>query len=179
YTPAKRLTWMNTSVGAVPGAVPPLIGWASATGHIDQGGWILFAMLFIWQHTHFFPIAWLYKNDYQQAGFRMLPVLEDDGKKTFFLTVFTAIVLLPVSMLLCGTASTGPAYCAGSFLLGALLIASAVRLSRRPSRAAARAVLLLSLCYLPVILAAVVVDRYCIQPNTNLHAWLETFWRWT
>ncbi|HEY9717055.1 MAG TPA: heme o synthase [Trichormus sp.] len=179
YTPAKRLTWMNTSIGALPGAIPPLIGWASAAGQIDSGGWILFAMLFVWQHTHFFPIAWLYKDDYEKAGFRMLPVLESKGENTFRLTVLSAIALLPISMLLYGTEFTGIAYPIGSALAAIVLIAAGFRLSWRPSRPAARAVLVLSLFYLPVILAAVLVDRYGTQFVGQIHAWLEPVWRWT
>jgi heme o synthase len=179
YTPAKRLTWLNTSIGALPGAIPPLIGWASARGQIDFGGWILFVMLFIWQHTHFFPIAWLYRSDYELAGFRMLPVLESKGEKTFQLTLVTAIALLPISMLLVGSNWIGTAYIFGSGLFGVLLIAAGFRLSRQPSRAAARTVLLLSVCYLPVILAAVLLDRYGAQIGSQLHVWLETVRRWT
>lgn len=149
YTPAKRLTWMNTSIGALPGAIPPLIGWASTRGQIDAGGWILFAMLFVWQHTHFFPIAWLYKDDYQKAGFRMLPTLEKDGSRTFGLTAFSAIVLLLISMLLYGTKFVGYAYGIGSIAAAIFLIAAAIRLCREPSRAAARSVLLLSLFIFP------------------------------
>lgn len=179
YTPAKRLTWMNTSIGAIPGAIPPLIGWASARGQIDLGGWILFAMLFLWQHTHFFPIAWLYRDDYQKGGFHMLPVLEVKGEKTFLLTIFSAIALLPISLLLFGLGVTGYAYCVGAALGGILLIAAGVHLSRQPSRAAARSVLYLSLCYLPVILAAVILDRYGAHLGGQWHAWLEAVWRWT
>ena len=179
YTPAKRLTWMNTSIGAVPGAIPPLIGWASATGQIDPGGWILFAMLFLWQHTHFFPIAWLYRDDYQKGGMRMLPVLEITGEKTFRLTILAAIALLPISMLLYGLGLTGYAYCFGAVLFGVLLIVAGFRLSRQPSRAAAHSVLILSLFYLPAILAAVVLDRYGSQFGAQFHGWLETVWRWT
>jgi protoheme IX farnesyltransferase len=179
YTPAKRLTWINTSIGALPGAIPPLIGWASARGQIDPGGWILFAMLFFWQHTHFFPIAWLYRDDYQKAGFRMLPVLESKGEKTFALTVLCAVALLPISMLLYGADFIGLAYGIGSTLGGIVLIAAGFRLSLRPSRTAARAVLLLSLFYLPVILAAVVLDRYGIQLVGHIHEWLEPVLRWT
>jgi heme o synthase len=179
YTPAKRVTWLNTSIGALPGAIPPLIGWASARGQIDPGGWILFAMLFVWQHTHFFPIAWLYKDDYQKAGFRMLPVLESKGEKTFLLTVLSALALLPISMLLYGRDFTGTAYCVGSALFGILLIAAGFRLSRQPSRAAARAVVFLSRFYLPVILAAVLLDRYGMELGSHVHEWLEPVWRWT
>jgi len=179
YTPAKRLTWLNTSIGALPGAIPPLIGWASARGQIDAPGWILFAMLFVWQHTHFFPIAWLYKDDYQKAGFRMLPVLESNGKKTFLVTLLSAIALLPISMLLYGTAFAGFAYGIGSTLGAVVLIAAGFRLSQHPSRAAAHAVLVLSLFYLPIILGAVVLDRYGMQVVGHFYAWLEPVLRWT
>jgi heme o synthase len=178
YTPSKRLTWINTSIGALPGAIPPLIGWASARGQIDAGGWILFAMLFFWQHTHFFPIAWLYRDDYKKAGFRMLPVLESKGEKTFALTVLSAVVLLPISMLLYGASFIGLAYCIASTLAGIVLIAAGCRLSHRPSRAAARSVLVLSLFYLPVILAAVVLDRYGGPLVSHFHEWLELVCLW-
>jgi heme o synthase len=179
YTPAKRLTWTNTSIGALPGAIPPLIGWAATRGQIDAGGWILFAMLFLWQHTHFFPIAWLYKDDYRKAGFRMLPVLESNGNKTFALTLLSAVCLLLVSMLFYGAKFIGFAYGIGSIVASLFLIAAAVRLCRKPSRVAARSVLFLSLFYLPVILAAVVVDRYCPQLTSHIQVWLEPIFRWT
>ena len=178
YTPAKRLTWLNTSIGAIPGALPPLIGWASARDEVTAGGWILFAMMFLWQHTHFFPIAWLYKDDYEKGGFKMLPVLESDGKKTFLLTVLSAVALLPVSMMLCGLGLTGPAYCVGAAFCALILIAAGCKLVQQPSRKAARNVLLLSLLYLPVILVAVVLDRSGEFGHTLL-SWLETVWRWT
>jgi len=179
YTPAKRWTWMNTSIGALPGAIPPLIGWASTRGQIDAGGWILFAMLFLWQHTHFFPIAWMYKDDYQKAGFRMLPVLESDGSKTFGLTVLSAVALLPISMLLYGTKFVGFAYGIGSGIASIFLIIAGIRLCLEPSRTAARSVLFLSLFYLPVIFAAIVMDRYCPQFTSQIQVWLEPLFRWT
>ncbi len=120
-------------------------------------------MLFIWQHTHFFPIAWMYKDDYQKAGFQMLPVLESTGEKTFRLTVLSAIVLLPISLLLYGTTFIGCAYLIGSTMACILLIAAGFRLARQPSREAARAVLVGSLFYLPIILVAVLLDRYGMQ----------------
>ena len=178
YTPAKRLTWLNTSIGALPGAIPPMIGWAVARGQIESGGWILFAMLFLWQHTHFFPIAWLYKGDYQKGGFKMLPVLESNGKKTFFLTILSAITLLPVSMLLYFLSGAGFAYCLGSLICGLLLIAAAIRWSRHPSREHARAILLLSVIYLPVIFIAVVLDRYGAQMGSYFHEYLGILLRW-
>jgi protoheme IX farnesyltransferase len=179
YTPAKRFTWLNTSIGAIPGAIPPLIGWASARGELDPGGWILFAMLFLWQHTHFFPIAWLYKDDYEKGGFQMLPVLELNGKNTFRLTILSAIALLPVSLLLYAMGLTGYAYCVGAALFGAFLIAAGFKLAQQPSRKAARNVLFLSVFYLPVILVAVVLDRYGTTFGNHFLSWLETVWRWT
>lgn len=167
YTPSKRLTWLNTSIGAIPGAIPPLIGWAAAKGQIDPGGWVLFAMLFLWQHTHFFPIAWLYRDDYQKGGFRMLPVL-NKGELTFVLTILSAVVLLPISLLLYGFNLAGYVYLFGAAFLGIVLIAGGFRWRREPSRPAARMVLLLSLCYLPLILVTVVVDRYGAQLGSYL-----------
>jgi protoheme IX farnesyltransferase len=163
YTPAKRLTWMNTSIGALPGAIPPLIGWAAARGQIDAGGWVLFAMLFLWQHTHFFPIAWLYKDDYQKGGFQMLPVLESRGEKTFLLTIFSAIILLPVSVLLYSLGLAGLYYCVVAIMLSLILIIAGLRLFQQPSRQAARRVLFLSLCYLPIIFVTIILERYCIK----------------
>jgi len=136
YTPAKRYTWMNTSIGALPGAIPPLIGWAAARGELGLGAWILFAMLFLWQHVHFLPIAWLYRSDYAKAGFRMLPVLEANGEKTFLLTVLSALAPLPISLMLYGLNLTGTAYGVGAAMLGILFIAAGIRLSRKPSRGA-------------------------------------------
>ncbi len=169
YTPAKRWTWLNTSIGAVPGAIPPLIGWAAASGTIGSGGWILFAMLFIWQHTHFLPIAWLFKNDYRAAGFKMLPVLEDSGVKTFALTIATAILLLPISAMLYWTGNpfAGPTYCLAAGIGGLALIATSVQWWKNRSREGARLVLLMSLVYLPALLTAIVVDR------------LWRLWQWT
>ena len=83
YTPMKRLTWWNTSVGAIPGAMPTLIGWAAASGSLDWGAWVLFAVLYIWQHPHFFAIAWMYKEDYARGGLQMLPVVKPDGISLF------------------------------------------------------------------------------------------------
>jgi heme o synthase len=166
YTPAKRWTWLNTSIGAVPGAIPPLIGWAAASGTIGLGGWILFAMLFIWQHTHFLPIAWLFRDDYRAAGFKMLPALENSGEKTFWLTIATAILLVPLSATLYWSNNplAGPAYALASVIGGLTLIASSIKWWKNRSRAGARMVLFVSLLYLPALLVAVIVDRV---------------WRWT
>ena len=159
YTPAKRLTWMNTSIGAVPGAVPPLIGWAGACGQIDQGGWILFTMVFLWQHVHFLPIAWRYRDEYRKSAIpdashartRRATDFPPDavGCRTTFAELNAVVRIF----------NDWPAYCFGSAVLAALLIAMTVRLARRPSIGAARAVMVISLFYLPVILATMVLDR--------------------
>src|SRR5499425_3159642 len=99
YTPLKRITWWNTTFGAIPGAIPPMVGWAAATGHVGPGAWVLFAILFAWQHPHFFAIAWMFRDDYRAAGFRMLPVIEPSGLKTVRLTVGFSLVLVGVSLL--------------------------------------------------------------------------------
>ena len=94
YTPMKRLTWLNTSVGAIPGAMPPLIGWAASTGTLHIGAWILFAVLYIWQHPHFFAIAWIYRDDYARGGLKMLPVVKPDGKNMFTQVILFSPVLI-------------------------------------------------------------------------------------
>lgn len=99
YTPLKRLTWLNTSIGAIPGAMPPLGGWVAATGQLDPEAWILFAILFLWQHPHFYAIAFMCKEDYARANFQMLPVLEKDGKRTNRQIIWHSLLLIPVSVM--------------------------------------------------------------------------------
>src|SRR5215468_8811813 len=98
YTPLKRITWWNTTFGAIPGAIPPLAGWAAATGHVGPGAWVLFAILFAWQHPHFFAIAWIYRDDYRTAGFKMLPAIEASGVRTVQFTLGFSLILLGVSI---------------------------------------------------------------------------------
>lgn len=162
YTPLKRVTWLNTTIGAVPGAIPPLIGWAAACGEIGLGGWILFSMLFVWQHTHFLPIAWLYKEDYESAGFQMLPTVDESTVRTFALTIGTAIILLPLSAMLYldGKSFAGPSYGVAVLIGGLTLVATSVQWKKNPaSRKAARMVLLMSVLYLPALFVAVILDR--------------------
>ena len=98
YTPLKRVTWLNTVVGAIPGALPPLMGWAAARGELAGGGWALFAILAFWQMPHFFAIAWMYRDEYAEAGFQMLPNVDPDGRRTARQTVSHTLGLLPVSL---------------------------------------------------------------------------------
>ncbi len=92
YTPLKRITWLNTMFGAIPGAIPPMAGWTAATGRVDPGAWALFAILFAWQHPHFFAIAWMFRDDYRAAGFKMLPVIEPSGRRTVRLTLAFSLI---------------------------------------------------------------------------------------
>src|SRR4029453_4066681 len=98
YTPLKRISWWNTTFGAIPGAIPPMAGWAAATGHVGPGAWALFAILFAWQHPHFFAIAWISRDDYRAAGFKMLPAIERSGVRTVRLTIVSSLILLAVSL---------------------------------------------------------------------------------
>src|SRR5258708_34979828 len=94
YTPLKRITWLNTSFGAIPGAIPPMAGWVAATGRLDLGAWVLFAILFAWQHPHFLAIAWVFPEDYRAAGFKMFPFIQPNAKPMFSQTVLFSILLL-------------------------------------------------------------------------------------
>jgi protoheme IX farnesyltransferase len=159
YTPLKTRTSLSTFVGAFPGAVPPLIGWASARGTIGVEAWVLFAILFLWQFPHFLAIAWMYREDYTRAGILMLPVVEPDGRVTGQQIVLYTVMLLPVSLLptLLGTA--GKIYFAGAIVLGLAFLCFSLRAAFSKSRQAARQLLLASVIYLPVLFIVMVLDR--------------------
>jgi protoheme IX farnesyltransferase len=158
YTPLKRLTALNTLVGAIPGALPPLIGATAARGHFNAEGWCLFAILAVWQLPHFYAIAWLYRDDYRAAGLRMVSVADTSGRKTAWHALASSLVLLPVSLLpvWLGWASLFYSGCATLLSLGFILIA--VRFVYQPQRPQARALFLASITYLPLILAALALD---------------------
>ncbi len=159
YTPLKTRTSLSTFVGAFPGAVPPLIGWASARGTIGVEAWVLFAILFLWQFPHFLAIAWMYREDYTRAGILMLPVVEPDGRVTGQQIVLYTVMLLPVSLLptLLGTA--GKIYFGGAIVLGLLFLYFSLRAAFSKSRQAARQLLLASVIYLPLLFILMVLDR--------------------
>jgi protoheme IX farnesyltransferase len=159
YTPMKRLSWLNTSIGAIPGALPPLIGWAAATGSVGLGGWVVFAILYLWQHPHFFAIAWMYRHDYAKAGFKMLPVVYPGGLSTVVQVLFFSVLLVPVSLLPTFLGMTGWVYFTGVLALGIGMLAAGVIFARERSHAAARRVLRASLIYLPVQFLLIIVDR--------------------
>ena len=158
YTPLKRLSSLCTLVGAVPGATPPMIGWAAATGHLDRTAAVLFAILFFWQMPHFLAIARLFRDDYRNAGMVMTGVQEDDPQ-AYRHMIFYCVALIPVSASLSWTGATGTIYLVGSGLLGLGFLASAVRAASRPSRQTDRAAFFYSLIYLPTLLSLMLIDR--------------------
>jgi protoheme IX farnesyltransferase len=159
YTPLKTRTSLSTMVGAFPGAVPPLIGWAAARGTIGLEAWVLFAILFLWQFPHFLAIAWMYREDYSRAGILMLPVLEPDGRVTAQQIVVYTILLLPVSLLPAVLGISGKVYLYGAIVLGLLFLYSSVRAAFSKSRQEARRLLLASVIYLPLLFILMVLDR--------------------
>ncbi|MFN2515697.1 MAG: heme o synthase [Pyrinomonadaceae bacterium] len=159
YTPLKTRTSLSTMVGAFPGAVPPLIGWAAARGSIGIEAWVLFAILFLWQFPHFLAIAWMYREDYGRAGILMLPVVEPDGRVTGQQIVVYTVLLLPVSLLPAVLGISGRAYLYGAIVLGLLFLYSSVRAAFTKSRQEARRLLLASVIYLPLLFILMVLDR--------------------
>jgi protoheme IX farnesyltransferase len=159
YTPLKSRTWLSTLVGAFPGAMPPLIGWAAVRNDLAVGGWVLFAMLFLWQFPHFYAIAWMYREDYERAGIRMLPVIEPDGKSTSRQIVAFAAILIPVSVIPVALGMAGWIYLAGAVLLGLFYLYSGVETARLRTGVQARKLLQASVVYLPLIYVFLVVNK--------------------
>jgi protoheme IX farnesyltransferase len=159
YTPMKRFTVLNTLVGAIPGALPPLLGSTAARGHFTAEGWTLFALLACWQLPHFYAIAWLYREEYRAAGLRMVSVEDGTGRRTGMHAVISAGVLLPASLLPIWFRTSGFFYGATAVVLSLAFIALAVRFARAPSRPTARGLFLGSITYLPLMLLALIIDR--------------------
>jgi heme o synthase len=159
YTPLKTKTSLSTMVGAFPGAVPPLIGWTAARDSLSIEGWVLFAILFLWQFPHFLAIAWMYREDYGRAGILMLPVVEPDGRVTAQQIVVYTLMLLPVSVLPTVLGMSGRIYLAGAVLLGLLFLYSSLRAAFSMSRQQARRLLLASVLYLPLLFILMVLNR--------------------
>jgi protoheme IX farnesyltransferase len=159
YTPLKQRSPHSTTVGAIPGAMPPLIGFAGAAATLTPQAWILGAILFLWQFPHFYAIAWMYREDYERAGIRMLPVVEPDGESTARRMVICSLALIPVSLLPAFWQMTGNIYMIGAALAGAMFLYYSWRVFGDRTRVRARGVLLASVIYLPILYGLMVLDR--------------------
>ncbi len=159
YTPMKKVSSLATLVGAVPGAIPPMMGWTAATGEIAPGAWALFGILFLWQLPHFLAIAWMYRTDYARGGFPMLPVVDPTGKRTGRQAVLWGAALIPVSLAPSALDLTGATYFVGALALGLAFLGSCFAFARAISFQTARRVLRVSIVYLPVILIIMLIDR--------------------
>lgn len=158
YTPLKTRTTISTAIGAIPGAMPPLMGWTSAANEISIGAWSLFVLLFLWQFPHFFAIAWIYKEDYSRAGILMLPVVEADGKLTARQIVLFSIMLVPVSFAPFFFGFAGPIYLAGAAVLGLWFLFESFRAARGRTAEKAKRLMFVTILYLPLIFGLLVAD---------------------
>jgi protoheme IX farnesyltransferase len=159
YTPLKRRTSFGTVIGAIPGALPPIIGWAAVEGALPAEPWVLFGIMFLWQLPHFLAIAWMYREDYARAGFPMLPVIEPDGRSTGRQAVVYAAALVPVSLAPSVLGMTGGIYFGGALVLGLAFLWLTLRFARSRSAADARRVFFGSIVYLPVLWILMIVNR--------------------
>jgi protoheme IX farnesyltransferase len=159
YTPLKRVTWLNTAVGAIPGALPPVMGWTAARNELTGESWALFAILFFWQIPHFLAIAWMYREEYAQAGFVMLPAVDPDGSRTGRQAVSHTMGLLTVSLMPYLFRLAGPLYLLGALVLGTAFLVAAVLFSHQMTRARARQLFFISILYLPLLLGLMVFDK--------------------
>lgn len=159
YTPLKRVTWLNTWVGAFPGGLPPLIGWAAARGDLGAGGWALFGIQALWQLPHFMAIAWIYRDEYARAGYQMLSVLDPDGRRTGRQAVIQTALLLPASLLPFALGLAGLLYVCGAALLGLCFFWLALQFARQLTLRNAQHLFYFSLIHLPVLLTLMVVNK--------------------
>lgn len=159
YTPLKRVTWTNTLIGAIPGALPPLMGWTAARGELSGEGWALFAILAFWQIPHFMAIAWLCREEYAKAGFVMLPNLEDGGSRTAQQSVSNALALILASLCPFAFGLCGRVYLAIALILGVGYLGCAIRFARQLTARRARQLFLASIIYLPLLIAALVGNK--------------------
>jgi protoheme IX farnesyltransferase len=160
YTPLKTRTVWATAIGAVPGAVPPLIGWAAARGTLGVGAWVLFGILFLWQFPHFHAIAWMYREDYARAGIRMLPVVDPEGRATFTQIIFTAAILVPFSLLGAVTGLAGVHYFFGALALGLMLVEVCVWAAANKTNIRAKWLMHATVIHLPLLLGLMILDRF-------------------
>jgi protoheme IX farnesyltransferase len=159
YTPLKRVSTFNTALGAVPGALPPMIGWAAARGTLNAGAWMLFAILFFWQLPHFFAIAWMYRDDYARAGFQMISSDDRSGERSASQSVFFCMLLFVVAGLPAFLGIATVFYLLAELILGGVFIAVAMRFLKTRARADARRLFITSIIYLPLLLGALVLSK--------------------
>src|SRR5579864_7038607 len=159
YTPLKKRTVWATFVGAFPGAVPPMIGWAAATGHLDKGAWLLFAILFFWQFPHFHAIAWMYREDYARAGILMLPVVDRQGTRTFRQIIGTAIALVGASLLPAIVGLAGVQYFFGALVLSTALVQVCLWAARAKTNVRAKWLMHATVLHIPLLLGLMVFDK--------------------
>lgn len=162
YTPLKKRTPLSTAVGAIPGALPPLIGWAAAHGSLSLGGWILFAILFFWQFPHFMSIAWMYREDYARAGIKMLPVVDRDGNSTFRQIICTSAILVWVSALPAVIGMAGIGYFFLALVLGMILLQVSLWANRSRTNARAKWLMHATVAHIPLLLICLVLDKLAI-----------------
>jgi protoheme IX farnesyltransferase len=163
YTPLKRVSSLATLVGAVPGALPPVMGWTAVRDNLEPGAWALFGILFLWQLPHFLSIAWLYRDDYAQGGFPMLSVADPDGRRTARQAVLYGAALVPVSLLPSVLGLTGTAYFVGALALSLAFLGCSVAFAAARTQVRARRLLLASVLYLPAILLVMLIDRLAAE----------------
>lgn len=158
YTPLKTRTWLNTTIGAIPGAMPTLCGWSAAMNSLEFGGWVMFAILFAWQHPHFYAIAWMYRDDYEKAGYKMLSVVDRHGARLFIQVLLFSLLLLAVSVVPALTDMAGGVYLAGAVALGLYVLAASFRFVAIHNRKEARRLLFSTIVYLPALLLVILAD---------------------
>ena len=159
YTSLKRVSTFNTALGAVPGALPPMIGWAAARGTLNAGAWMLFAILFFWQLPHFFAIAWIYRDDYARAGFQMISSDDRTGERSASQSVFFCMLLFIVAGLPAFLGIATVFYLLAELILGAVFVAVAMRFLKTRARSDARRLFITSIIYLPLLLGALVLSK--------------------
>lgn len=163
YTPLKTRTTLSTAVGAIPGALPPMIGWAAAHGTLSLGAWVLFTILFVWQFPHFMAIAWMYREDYKRAGIRMLPVIDGKGDATFRQIVMSSAVLVWVSALPSVVGMASIRYFFGALILGMLLLQAGLWANRSRTNVRAKWLMHATVAHIPLLLLWLIVDRLTIR----------------
>ena len=159
YTPLKKITWLNTSIGSIPGALPILGGWTASAGSIDGMAWVLFAIMYLWQHPHFYSIAWICRSDYAEAKLKMLPVIEPDGNSTIRQIFWHLLLMMPITFLPFIQGTLGLFYMIGAFMITSAFFVSALPLARNRTDKSALLLLKASVFYLPSLLLIIIFDK--------------------